>query len=460
MAHRSRSPSGAKRWSHCAQAPQQAEKYQDDTSSPASIDGTHTHTLLEVVVLQGGKFSAKDYVGTELEDKEGTFVVDGERAERVDFVMDYINARMKELPMAQVFAEKEVDPYLFVGTHDCAGTADVTIVWDGGIEIIDLKDGWFPVDIVYFPAIEEGGAAPEGSVIVQGRPGMLNEQTTLYLLGKVAEYIESSDTHPPFDTYKMTIVQPKLREKGESGIKTIEVSWAQLIHVADYLKAQAKKTYDPNAEFTPGEWCKFCPHEGNCKAKADFILQTVTGSRHVDIMTGFAEVQAAVEKENSDLSAVEIAKLLSIKPMIMAFYVELENAAEKRHRAGDLIPGYTIAKTRTTTKWAMGEDEIKRKLRNMGFKVEEYIEKKLASVAALRKTEKYRNLVDIQRKNFENLVQVTEHKKLQRIKEGTADVVLEGFKEVPAPDIRSFPIPTPEPEQVSEPEPALPSFLA
>lgn len=454
MAHKTRSPSGAKRWSHCAQAPQQAVKYEEQPSSPAAIDGTHTHTLLEVVNLQGGKFFAKDYIGTELEDHEGTFIVDAERAERVDCVREYIAERMDKLPMPQLFAEKDVDPYMFVGTHDCAGTADTTIVWDGGIEVIDLKDGWFPVDIYYSPPIAEGEPAPEGSILIQGRPAMLNEQAVLYIMGKVAEYIDAADTHPPFDTYRLTIAQPKLREKGESGFKSVEVTWEQLLHVADYLKKRLGKTYDPDSPFTPGEWCKFCPHEGNCKAKADFILQSVTGSRHVDIMTGFAEVQVAVEKDNEDLTAVEIAKLLTIKPMIMAFYSELEKAAEERHRKGDLIPGYTIAKTRTTEKFLVDTEEASKKLRNMGFKSSELWDQKLRTVSAIRKSDHYKELSERRLKRFNELVETTVHKKLQRIKPGTVDVVVEGFKEVPAADIQS--LPTPE----REPDPVTPSFLA
>lgn len=457
MGHKTRSPSGAKRWSRCARAPQEEAKYPPKPSGEPAKDGTHTHTLFEQVNLFAGKYTAFDYVGSELTDNEGTFIVDQERAERVNFAREYIEARMAELPMAQLFAEKEVSPEMFIGNKESDGTCDAAIVWDSGIEAIDYKDGWGEVLAVEY-LVE--GLPPEeyaGTVLINGKPARLNEQNTLYLLGKVAEFIDASDTHPPFDVYRLTIIQPKLRQKGYTGITYVEVTWEQLLHVANYLRDRQAMTYDENAEFTPGAHCKWCNAEDDCKARAEWNLKQAVGDDEATIETAMGVVQANLQKDANELSAAEIAKFLDMKPLVLSFFSNIEEVGEKRHRAGDEIPGYGIKKTRTTESW-MEKDEalVFKKFKNAGFKKAEYVVEKPPTPAAIRKSETYKGMSDKKKANIESFIKQTKHSKLVKLKPGEASVAAEAF--AAADSIAPPPSAEPAPESPAASAPDM-SFL-
>ena len=143
-AHAQLSPSKRNRWALCPGSIREEAKYPEQSGGTAAIDGTHTHTLLEVC-LKDGDVDASFHVGVEMEDHEGLFVVDKERAARVQVALDYIEKRVSDGNMT-LLSESKVDPSFLLGRTDLSGTVDVQIIGNGVLELIDYKDGMAPVD--------------------------------------------------------------------------------------------------------------------------------------------------------------------------------------------------------------------------------------------------------------------------------------------------------------------------
>ena len=145
MAHDEFSPSRRVRFKHCAGSIREEAKYPEGPSGPAAVDGTHTHTLLEHCV-KGGLISPLNFIGDTLEDHEGKFVVDAERANRVAVAINYLRQRIT--PTTTVESEVRVDPEFLIGRKGASGTVDVLIYdpYAKEIEIIDYKDGIQPTD--------------------------------------------------------------------------------------------------------------------------------------------------------------------------------------------------------------------------------------------------------------------------------------------------------------------------
>ena len=142
--HKKLSMSGAPRWGACPGSIRECARYPEEPSGTAAIDGTHTHTVLETCLTK--QVSPAELVGQTLSDHEGEFVVDKDRAERVQFALDYINARQIDLGFPELHSEMKVDLTRLYGRDDVGGTADVVLIGDDVVEIIDYKDGMGPVD--------------------------------------------------------------------------------------------------------------------------------------------------------------------------------------------------------------------------------------------------------------------------------------------------------------------------
>jgi hypothetical protein len=138
--HAKLSPSKRSRWALCPGSIREEAKYPDTGSGPAAADGTHSHTLLEKCILRA--CNTDFFVGTTLTDHEGEFVVDADRAARVQTALDYIEKRKAEhFGFCKVITETRVDPEHLLGRSDLSGTVDVQILGGDTLELIDYKDG-------------------------------------------------------------------------------------------------------------------------------------------------------------------------------------------------------------------------------------------------------------------------------------------------------------------------------
>ena len=186
--HTRLSPSSRVRWANCAASVNEGRKYPNQPSGPAAIDGTHTHTLLEKCIKVGAA-SAVPSIGVRYKDQDGEFVVDADRAARVDVALRYVNERVAEVLVTEgvpavVLSESRVEPEHFIGRNDCGDTVDIQIISQRVLEIIDYKDGMMPVDV------------------------RDNMQLEMYALGALAKYKLPINAPYPVDTVRMTL--PKI----------------------------------------------------------------------------------------------------------------------------------------------------------------------------------------------------------------------------------------------------------
>ena len=252
--HAKLSPSKANRYLACPGSIREEAKYPEEEGGPAAVDGTHSHYLLECCIL-GGLEDPSVAVGKTLKDHEGEFTVDELRAARVRMAIDYIKQRGKELgDDCEVIAEQRVDPDHFLGRKDMSGTADVQIHAPTArvLEVIDYKDG------MNYVAVED------------------NPQLELYGLGALAAFKLPINVTYPFDTVRLTVIQPKLQLKGMNPISFVEMPVSTLLAKIGRYVLGAAKTDMPDAELVPGEsQCKYCRAKGSCSALMGSVTQSM-----------------------------------------------------------------------------------------------------------------------------------------------------------------------------------------
>lgn len=330
--HAMLSPSKRYRWAVCPGSIREESKLPPKPGGPAAIDGTHTHTVLEQALKT--EMPASFFVDQELVDHEGKFTVDKARAERVQFALDYIAERVASNPGAEVISEERVDPAYLVGRDDMSGTVDVQIVGSTGLEIIDYKDG--------INAVEAKD----------------NHQMEQYGLGIIAKYMAQGRF---FETIAMTIVQPKARELGGTGISTHYTTVAEMLGKVQQMKAEAAATDDPDAPLVPGDkQCKYCPAAGGCRARADQSFASLGVS--FDQLS-----QKAADKQPNQMSDDELREIIEAAPLIRQMLTGAEEEALRRFEAGMPVAGLKAVNGRGSRAWAFPEEEMADKLKRMGI---------------------------------------------------------------------------------------------
>lgn len=357
MDHAQLSPSSAHRWVPCPGSVREEAKYPSEgTSGPAAIDGTHSHTLLEHCIKNDLMDPVMDCIGMQYTDHEGTFTVDEERAQRVKMAIEYVRARKASAKTMAIRAEEKVDPGRWFGRDDMEGTADVQLIEDKLIEVIDYKDGMSPVSPVE------------------------NLQLIQYGLGALFPYHEEGH-NLPFDNIRLTIIQPKLAVKGMEPITSWEVSVGDLFMMCDTIKSAADLTSHPNAPLVPGEvQCKWCRAKGNCSALANKALQDA------QVMFGQVDMaKQAADQEPTQLTNEKIKEILEAKPLITEFLAAVEAEAMRRFETGQRVPGLKVVRGRGSRNWALPEEEMAAKLKAMGMPKDVIFPAKLISPAQVSK---------------------------------------------------------------------------
>lgn len=354
MSHARLSPSSRHRWGVCPGSIREESKYPEEPSGPAAIDGTHSHTLLEWSI--NNKLADPNLmVGKELTDHEGTFTVDAERAERVKVAVDYLLLRVLELGITveQIISEEKVDPYQLTGRTDLTGTVDCHIATDNFVEVIDYKDGMAIVE-------------------AENNPQMLQ-----YLVGILSKRGESLI---PAMKVRLTIIQPKLRAKGMTGISTWDFNSASLQTEVIKLMRQAKATDDPDAPLVPGaEQCKYCRAKG-CSARASAALEASGIS-----FDNLTMAKQAADKTPTEMTDAQIKELLEAAPLIRQVIEAAEAEALRRFEAGQSIEGLKVVRGRGSRSWAFNEAEMAEKLKKMGLPKDTIWKTSLISPAQVEK---------------------------------------------------------------------------
>jgi len=351
--HATLSPSSRHRWGACPGSVREEAKYPSgDVSSPAAIDGTHSHTLLERCLKLD--MSAKHLIGVEMQDHEGTFTVDDERAARVQVALDYIASRPGE-----PFSEHRVDPAFLVGRTDLAGTVDVRLVDQNAVELIDYKDGIGVVEAKCNPQLEQ------------------------YALGVLADM---EKFHRSVDTVTMTIVQPRNAVRGLPTISSHTVPASYILNdVRARIIEQARATDDPNAPLIPGDkQCRWCKAKGSCSALANNVMKEVgVMFQPVTVSTDIA--QQATDKDPATMTGEQLQQILEAAPLMRQMIEAVEAEAQRRLEAGTPVPGFKLVNGRGSRAWTLPEEQMAEKLVKMGIPKGAVYETKMVSPAKVEK---------------------------------------------------------------------------
>lgn len=339
--HDPRSPSAAHRWTRCAGSVREEAKYPEPPPSAASIDGTHTHTLVEHCV----KASLSDptvMVGVKMKDHDGVFVVDADSAHRAKQAIDYVRQRVADQGgMCKVLAEQRVNPAFLLGRDDCKGTIDIQIHGPQMLEIIDYKDGMGQVEVVD------------------------NEQLELYAIGALAELKLPVNGTYPFQTVRMTVIQPKMALKGLPPITSHDLSVTEIMGKLGKYAAAAAATDAPDAPLTPGEkQCRWCKASG-CTARTGAALAAAGVS--FPVVGAPAEVSEQIAGQDvTTMDNDRLRQILEAAPLMRQTIEQAEAEALRRLELGQSIPGVKLVNGRGSQVWNLPEEQIAEKLKGMG----------------------------------------------------------------------------------------------
>ena len=347
--HSKLSPSKRIRWAQCPGSVREERAYPESRSSPGAIDGTHTHSTLEWSIENG---LINPVVGMTLTDHDGEFTIDEDRAERVRFALTYIKKVKERLgESCQVLSEQRVDPATLLGRDDLGGTIDVQIIGHNIVELIDYKDGMNPVK-------------------AQG-----NHQLEQYAAGWMAEHWNELSR---FTAIRLTVIQPKSRIKGGTGIDTYEATLDEALGWLTVIAQEAKATDAPDAPLVPGDaQCKYCPHKG-CSARASAAM--AASSISFDDLS-----QQAADKDAGTMTNEEIRTILEAAPLIRQMITNTEEEAMRRFKAGRPIEGLKVVRGYGTRSWILDEADMAERLTRMGIPKGEVFTTKLISPAQAEK---------------------------------------------------------------------------
>lgn len=356
--HARLAPSAAKRWFICPASVDREAKYPDE-DTPQSLRGTKGHLALSELVLQ----HINEEPDADCPTYDDIRETDPEMREMVDQAFDYVLMRQKVLAPAAVRSEVLVDPGAVIGRDDCYGTADILIISNKVLEIMDFKTG--------------------GWLIPPDDPQLL-----AYAVGAYDQYKDANGKHFPFEKIRLTIFQP--RRPGQDAIERyIEMSPADLMTwCEDQFRVKCDTTdgdvvvedgkpvglIDPPA--TPDEEaCKFCKARHDCPELAASMasaMDSLTGG------TGVADLLFSSETVDS-LSVDQLAALLDVKPMIEARFKDASERARKLLEARERVPGWKLVRGKSNRQWALEEPEIIKKLKNQKLKTDQIFNKVLKS---------------------------------------------------------------------------------
>lgn len=239
-AHAILSASSSKRWLSCTPSAR-LEATLPEPKKPAgsfdfSAEGTLAHSLAEIKLRLHYDQITQDQYEQELQEIQTSKYYTDELADYVDNYVLYVRSQIGESDTP--LFEQRVDFSDYV--PDGFGTADVVILSQYSIRVIDLKFG-------------------KGVPV----PAQDNTQLRLYALGA---YCKFKEEYPDIREVSYTIHQPRL-----DSISTDGTTIAKLIDWAKYFVApKAKKAWAGSGDFIPGDWCQFCKAKAQCRARSDY----------------------------------------------------------------------------------------------------------------------------------------------------------------------------------------------
>lgn len=239
------SPSSSERWLNCTPSARLAEEAGSKTSE-YSEEGTTAHELAEYALkswIYGTFYPECDDLPVPQEIASNKYYSE-EMKEAILRYVDFVTGEFYEMqkgpfggPVATYLEEKlDISKY----APDSFGSADVSLVSEQIVHIIDLKYG-------------KGVKVPAES-----------PQFKMYALGVLTKF-----GGPKVKRVRMSVAQPRLNH-----YDTIEMGVSDLLEWAEgVLKPKAKLAYEGKGEQVVGSWCQFCPVKATCRAQRNEIMR-------------------------------------------------------------------------------------------------------------------------------------------------------------------------------------------
>lgn len=349
-AHATLSASSSKRWLACTPSVRLEATLPEPKRNPNAFDfsaeGTMAHELAENYLKRHyNQITEKEFQAEYTKIKESKYY--GEEME--EYVGNYVvYVRSQIVDGDRPLFEQRVDFSEYV--PDGFGTADVVILSQNEIRVIDLKYGkGIPVSATD------------------------NSQLRLYALGAYEKFKEE---FPNVRNVSYTIHQPRL-----DSISTDHTTVEKLLDWATYfVKPKAKKAWIGAGDFVPGEHCQFCKAKPQCRARSDFVNELAKLEfRDPPLLT----------QDELDLVFSRADQLTTWANDVKSYM--LNEAVEN----GVLPLGYKLTTTATHRK--VGDQELAAQvLLEKGYKPEEIYEPStLKSIAKLEKLGKKGDIVSV-----------------------------------------------------------------
>lgn len=239
------SPSSSERWLNCTPSARLAEEAGSKTSEYAE-EGTTAHELAEYALkswIYGTFYPECDELPVPQEIASNKHYSE-EMKEAILRYVDFVTGEFYEMqkgpfggPVA-TYLEEIVDISKYA--PDSFGSADVSLVSEQIVHIIDLKFG-------------KGVKVPVES-----------PQFKMYALGVLTKF-----GGPKVKRVRMSVAQPRLNH-----YDTIEMGVSDLLEWAEeVLKPKSKLAYEGKGEQVVGSWCQFCPVKATCRAQRNEIVR-------------------------------------------------------------------------------------------------------------------------------------------------------------------------------------------
>lgn len=226
-AHATLSASSAYRWLVCTPSAQLEKQFKDE-ASPYAAEGTRAHAYAERCL---NEWLGYDSDNAEADNDEMSNYI----AEYVGLCQEKINEARARTKASAVMIEDRVDFSAYV--PEGFGTADLVVISEGVLEVVDLKYG-------------------------KGKPvsAINNPQIRLYALGAYLKY----DFIYDIDIVRMTICQPRL-----NSVTIDELTVKDLLAWADSIKPIAQQAHEGTGECMSGDHCGFCKARHVCRRLAE-----------------------------------------------------------------------------------------------------------------------------------------------------------------------------------------------
>jgi len=310
--------SKASRWMACPGSVREAREWPEPESSEYAIEGTHAHTLGERALRE--RKSPTVYVGDEMGDHDGTFVVTQEMAEAVEVYYDTVMADLAVAGSdAILFVERRfwlshihLDLY---GTNDAAIYVPAT----GLLIVYDYKHG-------------------QGVAVEVER----NPQLLYYGAGAVGEL----GAEQPVKAVRIVVVQPRCPHPGGS-VRPWDVDMLELLEWEADLADAVARAEEPDAPLAAGDHCRWCPAAPGCPEMREHVGAAAQGAFEM------ADLEAHQGEERTALAydPDELAAWLGEADLLETWIKRVREFAYQRANSGEVVPGFKLVEKQGRAKW-------------------------------------------------------------------------------------------------------------